>query len=362
MGRLNMAWLRRCWPTSLFGRLVLLLIVMGLLSHVLALTLMFELRPDHAPPHPPPPPGPPPLWHPGLWVDISVRLAALTLAAWIGARWLSRPMQSLAQAAQRLGADVRRPPLAQEGPEECRATIRVFNQMQARIGAQIDDRDRFVAAVSHDLRTPLTRLALRAERLTDPLERQQFSQDIQEMNLMITGTLDYLRGAADPEPLVRLDVVSLLQSLVDDQCDGGHEVQLSGHAAPLLAQPSSLRRCMDNLVSNAVRYGGSAQVVVRDHPDQLCIEVHDRGPGLPEHELDKVMAPFYRVEASRNRSSGGVGLGLSIAKEIAGRHGGTLGLRNGAQEGLVATLTLPRRSVTQGVAAPLRGGLSPAGV
>lgn len=360
MGRLNRFWLGRCWPGSLFGRLVLLLIVMGLASHVLALSLLFELRPEHGPR--PPPPGPPPLLHPGLWVDISVRLAALTLAAWIGARWLTRPMQSLSRAAQQLGADVRRPPLREEGPEECRATIRVFNQMQARIGEQMDANDRFVAAVSHDLRTPLTRLALRAERLEDPAQRQQFAQDIQEMDAMIAGTLDYLRGAADPEPVVWLDVASLLESLVDDQRDCGHQVTFSGQAASLLAQPSSLRRCVDNLVSNAVRYAGGAQVVLQDGPAQLCIEVHDPGPGLPPQELDRVLAPFYRVEASRNRSNGGVGLGLSIAQSIATRHGGTLSLRNGACAGLIATLTLPRRSVAEAGTAPPRGGLSPAGV
>lgn len=357
MGRLTLGWLRRSFPATLFGRLTLLLVVMVLASHVLALTLMFELRPDHGP-HPPPP-GPPPLLHPGLWVDISVRLAALTLAAWIGARWLSRPMQSLAQAAQHLGADLRCPPLSEEGPEECRATIRVFNQMQAQISEQMDRHDRFVAAVSHDLRTPLTRMALRVEQLTDPLERQQFAQDIQEMNAMIGGTLDYLRGAVDPETMVRLDVTSLLESLVDDQCDCGHDVQFSGQAAVLLAQPSSLRRCVDNLVSNAVRYAGSAHVVLRDSPEQVTIEVHDQGPGLPVDELDKVLAPFYRVEASRNRSSGGVGLGLSIAKEIAERHGGKLTLRNATPTGLVATLTLPRRSGTDGVGARRHDHLAP---
>jgi signal transduction histidine kinase len=346
LGRLSVTWLRRFWPTSLFGRLALLLFVMGLLSHALALTVLFELRPEHGP-HgplgPPPPPGPPPLNHPGQWIDISVRLAALTVAAWIGARWLSRPMQSLAQAAQGLGADVRRPPLAEEGPDECRATIRVFNQMQGRIGQQMADRDRFVAAVSHDLRTPLTRLALRVERLPDAADRQQFAQDIQEMNAMIAGTLDYLRGAVDPEPLMCLDITSLLESLVDDQRDSGHAVEFSGQAGSLMAQPSSLRRCVDNLVSNAVRYGGAAKVLLKDAPDQVTIEVHDQGPGIPPAELDKVLAPFYRVEASRNRNSGGVGLGLSIALEIALRHGGCLALRNATSGGLVATLTLPRR-------------------
>lgn len=337
-----MGRLKALLPASLFGRLALLLAVMVLASHGLALTLMLELRP-----HGPPPPGPPPLWHPGMWVDVSVRLSALMLAAWIGARWLSRPMQQLALAAQAIGANVRHPPMAEEGTLECRLAIRVFNQMQARICQQMSDRDRFVAAVSHDLRTPLTRLALRAERLDNPQERQQFAQEIQDMNTLITSTLDYLRGAADPEAFVRLDVNSLLESLVDDQQASGQSVSFTGQAAPLLAQASSLKRCVDNLVSNAVRYAGQAQVVLSDSATHVCIEVSDTGPGLPAEELDKVLAPFYRVEGSRNRSSGGVGLGLSIAHDIAVRHQGQLTLRNGAERGLVATVQIPRRTLAQ---------------
>ena len=333
----------RFLPKTLFGRLALLLFVAVLASHVLALTLLFELRPQggSGPGHHPP--GPPPLLHPGLLLDIGVRLSALMLAAWVGARWLSTPIKRLASAAREIGLDIHRPPLTEDGTEECRAATRVFNQMQAQICLQLSERDRFVAAVSHDLRTPLTRLALRIENLTDADERAHFGQDVVEMNNMITSTLDYLRGAADPEPFVLLDVMSLLESLADDQQACGHEVSVTGLAAPFKAQTSALRRCIINLVENAVRYGGVARIRLLDHPDHVDIEVSDEGAGIPEAELERVLAPFYRVEGSRNRSSGGVGLGLSIAHDIARRHQGQLRLRNGKSVGLVATLTLPRQ-------------------
>ena len=340
MAQLMARGLSRWLPNTLFGRLALLLFVAVLASHVLALTLMFELRPPHGPGHPPP--GPPPLLHPGLMIDIGVRLSALMLAAWIGARWLSKPILQLASAAREIGLDIHRPPMVVEGTEECQAATRVFNQMQAQICQQLSERDQFVAAVSHDLRTPLTRLALRAEGLRDEHQKQQFRQDIVEMNSMITATLDYLRGASDPEPFVRLDVTSLLDSLADDQQACGHAVSVTGLAAPLTAQTSSLRRCITNLVDNAVRYGSVARIELTDCADYIRIEVRDDGPGIPQSELARVLAPFYRLEASRNRHSGGVGLGLSIAHDIARRHQGQLSLRNGARSGLVATLTLPR--------------------
>lgn len=347
MAQLISRLLVRLLPGTLFGRLALLLFVAVLASHVLALTLMFEFRPmpgpgpGFGPGHPPP--GPPPMLHPGLLLDIGVRLSALMLAAWIGARWLSQPIKHLATAAREIGLDIHRPPLTENGTEECRAATRVFNQMQAQICQQLDERDRFVAAVSHDLRTPLTRLALRAEGLTDAVQKRHFGQDIVEMNDMITATLDYLRGAADSEPFVLLDVASLLASLCDDQQACGHDVSMTGHAAPLRAQASSLRRCVDNLVENAVRYGGVARISLTDQAGHVCIEVCDEGAGIPEGELDRVLAPFYRVEASRNRNSGGVGLGLSIAHDIVRRHQGQLRLRNGVPVGLVAMLTLPRK-------------------
>ena len=344
MAQLMAACLIRLLPRTLFGRLALLLFVAVLASHVLALTLMFEFRPPHDPgrSHPP---GPPPMLHPGLLLDIGVRLSALMLAAWIGARWLSKPINQLASAAREIGLDIHRPPMAEVGTDECRAATRVFNQMQAQICSQLADRDRFVAAVSHDLRTPLTRLALRAEGLSDAVQRQQFAQDIGEMNHLISTTLDYLRGAAHAEPLVLLDVASLLDSLVDDHQACGHEVSVSGTVAPLPVQASALRRCLNNLIDNAVRYGGGARIDVTDHPDHVVIDVSDDGPGIADAELERVLAPFYRLEGSRNKNSGGVGLGLSIASDIARRHHGQLRLKNGANGGLVATLILPRQPV-----------------
>ena len=371
--------LRRWLPDTLFGRLALLLLVAVVASHVLALTLMFELRPQpgpgmrhfderHAgakmggdatraglppemrqppsmrqPPGMPPEPHPRHMLHPGLLLDIGVRLAALMLAAWIGARWLSQPIGRLARAARALGTDIRGAPLAEAGTAECREAPRVFNQMQSQICQQLDERDRFVAAVSHDLRTPLTRLRLRAESLPDDESRRRFSLDIEEMDTMIRSTLDYLRGAADAEALVQLDVQALLLSIADDQEACGHHVPVHGTALPIAAQPCALRRALGNLVENAIRYGGAAELHVIDSPTLLCIEVRDRGPGLAEAELVKVLAPFYRVEGSRNRDHGGVGLGLSIASDIVRRHGGTLKLRNGEGLGLVAMIALPRR-------------------
>ncbi|MFZ3219144.1 MAG: ATP-binding protein [Rhodoferax sp.] len=341
----------RLIPRTLFGRLALLLFVAVLASHVLALTLMFEVLgpPPHGPgPNPGPPPGgPPPLFHLGLWLDIGVRLTALMIAAWIGARWLSQPVLRLASAARDLGRDIHGPPLLEDGTDECREATRVFNQMQAQICRQLSERDNFVAAVSHDLRTPLTRMALRAETLADADQRHQFGRDIYEMNTMITSTLDYLRGAAEPEPFVLLDLPSLLHTVADDQQACGHPVRVveadaSRASLSLRTQASALRRCVGNLVDNAVRYGGHADIAWRAAPHQVCIEVRDGGPGIADDELDKVLAPFYRVEGSRNRSSGGVGLGLSIASDIARRLQGQLTLRNGAAGGLVATLTLPR--------------------
>lgn len=342
-------------PRTLFGRLALLLFMAVLISHLLALTLMFEVL---GPP-PMPAPGqrvedaighgpPPPSLHAGLWLDIGIRLAALMLAAWVGARWLSQPVLRLASAARDLGRDIHRPPLTEEGTMECRDATRVFNQMQAQICRQLAERDRFVAAVSHDLRTPLTRLALRTESLPQAAQRQQFARDIAEMENLIAATLDYLRGAAQPEPPMLLDLAAELQSLVDDYHDSGRPVQMvsdgSGQVscAPLHTQAAALRRCIANLVDNAVRYGGSAEVRCVDGPRHLCIEVRDHGPGIPEAELERVLQPFYRLEDSRNRGTGGVGLGLSIAHDMAQRLGGQLSLHNADGGGLLARVTLPR--------------------
>lgn len=350
-----MARMTRWLPDSLFGRLALLLIGVALVSHVLVLTMMFEFRPVH--PHlmpgggvPPQDGGPhgPPLG--GILMDIVVRLGGVSLAAWVGARWLSAPMRRLAEATRELAHNIHRAPIVEAGTRECREATSVINQLQKNICAQLAERDLFVAAVSHDLRTPLTRLALRVQSLQSDAERQQFGRDIAEMDSMIRATLDHLSGSAEAEPWVDLDLRALVQSQVHDNQDCGFEVYLMNDSAQaesglhIRAQLSALRRCIANLVENAVRYGGSAEIQLRQDGQSVRLSVCDRGPGIPAESLSKVLLPFFRVETSRNRHTGGVGLGLSTANDIARRHGGSLTLTNRDGGGLLAELVFPLKS------------------
>jgi protein-histidine pros-kinase len=344
------------WPDSLFGRLAVLLIVVAVASHALALSLMFEMHPlDLGPPNGPPPPhlpggmgappGPPLA---GILLDVGVRLGAVLLAAWVGARWLSAPLHRLARSTQELATDIHRTPLVPEGTRECREASTVINQLQQHILAQLEERDRFVAAVSHDLRTPLTRLALRAESLDSEVERQRFGNDIREMDLMIRATLDHLCGAADVEATVTLDLGSLVESLVGDRQDCGERVTLcipmhpQAPAPRAKAQVSALRRAIGNLIDNAVSYGGAAEVGVSEDAHSVRVIVSDRGPGIPDAALEQVLKPFVRLEGSRNRNTGGVGLGLSVVNDIARRHGGHVVLSNRPGGGLQAELVMPR--------------------
>jgi signal transduction histidine kinase len=215
--------------------------------------------------------------------------------------------------------------------------------MQQRIRSQLAQQARFLAAVSHDLRTPLTRMSLRIERIEANEVRYRLRQDLAEMNGLIDATLYYLRerdGAAGPRQRVHIE--ALLQAIVDDCEEIGQDVRLQGHAEPLLAYPSELRRAIVNLVENAHRYGGAAQILLTDSLDRVTIDVCDNGPGIPPEEIQRVLEPFYRVESSRSRATGGVGMGLSIAADIVGRHGGELTLSNRPEGGLRVRVVLPR--------------------
>ncbi len=347
---------RRLLPDTLFARLALLLVAVAIASHAMALALMFELRPDRPPPPSspgmhmgPPPPHQPPLH--GLLLDIGVRLGAVILAAWVGARWLSAPLRGLARSTQAMATNIHAEPLALIGTRECREAGAVINQLQQHILTQLNERDQFVAAVSHDLRTPLTRLALRVESLTHESDRQRFGQDIREMDNMIRSTLDYLCGTADAESAVMLDLSSLIDSIVADRQEvgqpvirfGGTEAD-GGPAIWMLAQLSALRRGIDNLIDNAVFYGGSAEVGVVDNGTDVRVFVLDQGPGIPEAALAEVVRPFVRLDGSRNRHTGGVGLGLAAVSDMARRHGGVLLLSERPEPpgGLQAELVFPR--------------------
>lgn len=272
-----------------------------------------------------------------------LRIMVVVVIALLAVRLLLRPLRRLAAAAERLGEDLHSPPLPESGPREVRQAAGTFNLMQRRLIADIGARTRFLAAVSHDLRTPITRLRLRTEMLPAGELQQKFRKDLLEMESMVTSTLDYLRGDEQAEARQPVDVNALLQGLCADLEEAGGKVSLQGRAhAPIAAYAISLRRCLQNLLENALRYGRDASIHVEDDAHRLIVRVQDAGPGIPDASLEQVFEPFYRLDASRNPQTGGAGLGLSIARSVAQGHGGSLVLRNRAQGGLEAVLTLPR--------------------
>ena len=284
-----------------------------------------------------------------LVLTLAVLLLATLGLSWLAVRWVVQPLRVLAQAAQSLGEDLARPPLPEGGPTEVRQATQAFNTMQRRLALFIDERTRMLTALSHDLKTPLTRMRLRTELLDDDEARTRFEADLQEMETMVTQTLDFMRGLGGHEARTAIDVNALLQALQADQQAMGRSVAIEGRALqPYVGVPTLLRRALGNLVDNAVLYGDSATLHVDDAPDRLTLTVLDEGPGLPPAELERVFEPFYRLESSRNRATGGTGLGLSIARSIARLHGGDVVLHNRPLGGLAAVLRLPRRAAPQG--------------
>lgn len=301
------------------------------------------LVPGEAVQQPPPPPlGSRSRFPPGFWLAQLLTLSIIGLLAWYGARRLARPIQQLTQAAARLGDNLEAPPIAESGPLETRQAARLFNRMQDKLRLQLAERSRFLAAVSHDLRTPLTRIRLRSAQLDDTALQAKLGKDIDDMTAMLDATLAYLRDESQQESWQLLDITALLQVLAEDAQEQGHHVSVDGHADSLLTLPGSLRRCLDNLLENALRYGERADIHLQQSGDTVCIEIRDHGPGIPENRMSSVFEPFVRLEESRNRHTGGVGLGLAIARDAARRMGGTLTLHNAPQGGLIARLTLPR--------------------
>lgn len=282
-------------------------------------------------------------WPVRLLLTLLVLLISVAVLAALAVRALTRPLTVLANAATELGRDIRRPPLLESGPLEVRRAAMAFNTMQERLIRYIEDRDRILAAVSHDLKTPITRLRLRTELQDDLPSRDKFLADLDDMQRMVQTSLDFLRGGEDSEPMAPVDLNALLDCLREDAEDVGQMVEVEGVAGqPLRCRPLALKRCLTNLVDNALKYGQRADIEVQDTPQRLTLSIRDRGPGIPAEELNKVFEPFYRLESSRNQDTGGAGLGLSIARNIARAHGGDLRLRNHPQGGLEAILELPR--------------------
>lgn len=323
-------------PDSVFVRLFLLLFVILSVSYFAGREIFVSLGLEH--------PSGSPHYSPFRLDTIFIRLAAVALTAWVAARWLSTPIKRMARAAEELGKNLNSPHIDEtSGPSEVRQASKVFNQMQARLIQQIEERNRFLAAVSHDLRTPLTRIKLRAENINQPKLQDDIKRDIHEMTSIIDTTLEYLRGDNRPEEECVLDIAALVRSIACDAEEHGESITVSGNASPIRIQPIAVRRCLNNLIENALRYGEKASITINETEKDVVISIQDSGTGIPEDQLEAVFAPFYRLDTSRNRDTGGVGLGLSIAKDMAKKQGGDIVLKNSQAGGLITTLILPKR-------------------
>jgi signal transduction histidine kinase len=278
----------------------------------------------------------------GLFMNLALLVIVMSIALFVTARSITRPLSDLARAADSVGRDLRQPKIAERGARELRDAARAFNTMQDRLQRYLDSRSRVLAAMSHDLKTPLTRLRLQVEMLEDAAAQTRIGKQLDEMESMVHGALALFRGLDDNEAFTPIDVNEMLATLQSEFAEMSARVSIEGRATrSILGKPQALRRCLTNLIANAVKFGTQAWVIVEDG-QALVIRVRDDGPGIPEDQLERVFEPFYRVESSRNRDTGGTGLGLSIARDVVQAHGGSLVLVNLPVSGLEATVTLPR--------------------
>lgn len=275
-------------------------------------------------------------------IIIALGLIATVLVAWLATRQLAQPLQRFASAARRFGGDLRAPPIKIEGPDEIRQAIIAFNTMQAQIQHYISERTHMLASISHDLRAPLTRMRLRSEFMEDLDHQDKLIRDIEEMRLMINSALAFFREDTQPEPTTAFDLSELLQTIVDDYRDQNIAIDFSGPAHLVYeGRPLAIKRVIVNLLENAEKYAQQPAIALSRDGLGVCIDITDDGPGIPEASLQQVFDPFFRLETSRNRETGGVGLGLSAARAIVRDQGGELKLSNRSSGGLLARVELP---------------------
>ena len=291
-------------------------------------------------PHPRP-------WHSDTFLIafIAMSVTAALLILW-GVRRLTRPVADLAAAAERLGRDVNAPALPESGPAEVATAAAAFNTMAANIRRFVADRTQMLAAISHDLRTPITRLRLRAEFLDDDEQRAKMLADLAEMEAMIASTLAFARDDAANEPASSVDLASLARTVLDEAADACPEhagdIAFDGPEHLIIrVRPVALKRALSNLVGNALKYGSAARLVLERRGESVVMLLDDEGPGIPENVQEKVFQPFQRIEDSRNRETGGTGLGLTIARSILRAHGGEVTLHNRGEGGLRVAIRLP---------------------
>lgn len=281
-------------------------------------------------------------------IYLTVMIAAAALLALLVAVQAASPLNRLARAAKDLGETLDRPPLPLEGPTEVRAASAAFNSMQARLRQTLGERTRMLGSITHDLQTPLTRMRLRVEKIADEDMRDRLISDLGAMQLLIREGLDLARSAEAAEVWSILDLRALLETLVDDAVEAGHDVSLDlACEIDLRARPQALKRCLQNLIDNAIAYGGRAAILCRVESRRVTIAIRDNGPGIPEAEVERVFEPFHRLEDSRSRETGGSGLGLTIAKALAQKNDATLQLRNLPEGGLEARLEFSQASLVR---------------
>lgn len=279
------------------------------------------------------------------WLPIVLILQLLVLlgCTWLAVHMAIRPLTRLAQAVDQLDPDLPGPALDEKGPSEVVYAARAFNTLQSRIAAFLKERMQLLAAISHDLQTPITRMKLRVEQMHGLQEKDKLWSDLSEMQQLVREGVAYARSMdSTSEPECRIDLAAFLDSFVCDYQDSGQAVSFSSHTTALInTRPHALRRILTNLTDNALNYAGSAELTVQNTASGILLQVLDNGPGIPEAELEQVLQPFYRVESSRNRETGGTGLGLAIAQQLSLALGGKLSLKNRAEGGLCVSLELP---------------------
>lgn len=279
------------------------------------------------------------------WLPLVLLLQLVLLAGvtWLGVRLATRPLVQLANAADTLGPDLRASTLPEDGPLEVARAAKAFNAMQGRISHYMAERMQILAAISHDLQTPITRMRMRADMLDDSEQREKLNHDLKEMEVLVKEGVAYARTLHGTcEPPIAVDPDALLESLGFDYTDAGQKLELHGKVGhSIVTRPNALRRVLINLIDNALKFSTQVDVHVSEGNDgRITIQVLDNGPGIPESELEAVFQPFYRVEASRNRDTGGTGLGLAIARQLAQAMNASLSLHNRADGGLEARLVL----------------------
>ena len=284
----------------------------------------------------------------GLQGRIAIFIGIMSMVAWGVVRLALRPLRRLSQAVEDFGRDIAHPPMEDSGPLEVRQAAQAFNAMQGQIRGHMAERMQIVAAVTHDLKTPLTRMRLRLEKCTDEALKDRLQADIDAMQSLVEEGLELARSLDTTECLQAVDLDALLQSLCDDADESGQDVVyqgMDGQGIVVMGRPNRLIRVFENIIGNAVKYGNHARVSLERRGAVALVRVRDGGPGIPDESLQEVLKPFVRLEASRSRDTGGTGLGLAIAANLLKAQQGGLSLRNPAEGGLEVSVQLPVAAV-----------------